>query len=286
MRDVARVGFVMLAFAACGGSNMGGDDTGDLPDAPGSTVGQWTELISKSWSLQPQSENENELQIVTLERDIYVIAMRPIDPPGTHHTLLFRGLQGTNAIYASGVGTGELMFPPGKGMKLTAGTQIGVQLHVYNTGDEPLSGTSGIEVLEADASAITDEVDLFLPGPRGSGLTIPPGVSTQTGTCTVNSTQNLFALFPHMHQLGTHMKTSLSVGGNTMVLNDADYDFEHQDVKTFTPITLNAGDTITSECTYNNPTANNVGYGESSDTEMCYSILYRWPRGTQEFCTN
>jgi len=287
MRDVVRVSFVMLALGACGGSGMGGDDAGGGSDAgSGSNGGQWTELISKGWTLQPNSENENELQILTLDRDIYVVGMRPIDPPGTHHTLLFRGLQGTNAIYASGVGTGELMFPPGKGMKLTMGTTIGVQLHVYNTGDEVLTGTSGIEVLEADAASITDEVDLFLPGPKDGALSIPPGVSTQSGTCTVNSTQNLFALFPHMHVLGVHMKTTLTVGGNDMVLHDAAYDFEHQDVKTFTPITLNAGDKIKSECTYNNPSAGNVGYGESSDTEMCYSILYRWPRGTQEFCNN
>lgn len=289
MRDVARIGFVMLAFAACGGSGTG-DDTGGTDagsgSGSGSNVGQWTELISKSWTLQPHSENENAIQIETLTRDMYVIGIRPIDPPGTHHTLLFRGLQGTNAIYASGVGTGELMFPAGKGLKLTSGTTIGVQLHVYNTGDDVLSGISGIEVMEADASTITDEIDMFLPGPKDGALSIPPGVSTQSGTCTVSQTQNLFALFPHMHQLGVHMKTTLTIAGNDMVLHDDAYMFEHQDVKTFTPITLNAGDKIKTECTYNNPGASNVGYGESSDTEMCYSLLYRWPRGTQEFCND
>jgi Copper type II ascorbate-dependent monooxygenase, C-terminal domain len=288
MRDVVCVGIVALALGACGGTGTGGDDTGGGSDAgsgSGSNTGVWTELISKNWSLQPHSENENEIAILTLDRDIYVVGIRPIDPPGTHHTLLFRGLQGTNAIYASGVGTGELMFPPGKGLKFAANTTIGAQLHIYNTGDEVLTGLSGVEILEADAASITDEVDLFLPGPGNGDLSIPTGVTTQTGTCTVNSTQNVFALFPHMHVLGVHMKTTLTVGGSDMVIHDADYDFEHQDVKTFTPITLNAGDKIKSDCTYNNP-GGTVGYGESSDTEMCYSILYRWPRGTQEFCND
>jgi hypothetical protein len=89
-----------------------------------------------------------------------------------------------------------------------------------------------------------------------------------------------------MHQLGTHMKTTLTVGGVERVINDAPYNFEHQAVLTFEPIQLHAGDKITSECTWMNTTGDTIGYGESSTTEMCYSILYRFPRGTDEFCTN
>lgn len=276
---------VFVLFAACG-SDSSTNNMQTMPDAPGSTVGQWSELISKDWSLQPQSENENELQFLTLDRDIVVGGMRPVDPPGTHHTLLFRGLTGTNAIYASGVGTGELIFPEGKGLKLTAGTAIGVQLHIYNTGDEVLTGHSGIEILEVDAASVTEEIDLFLPGPRGSGLQIPTGMTTQSGTCTVGQTQTLFALFPHMHQWGVHFKTTLTVNGADQVLHDSAYDFEHQDVKTFAPITVNAGDKIKTECTYNNTTGATLTYGESSDTEMCYSLLYRYPKQNNEFCTN
>ena len=261
-----------------------GDDTQEMPDAPTTTVGQWSELIAKTWTLQPNSENENDIQVLTLDRDIFVGGIRPIDPPGTHHTLLFRGLTATNAIYASGVGTGELMFPPGKGMKLTQGTTIGVQLHIYNTGDEVLTGLSGIEVLEVDGATIDEEVDVFLPGPEN--LDIPTGVSTTSGTCTVQGTQHLFALFPHMHQYGVHFKTTLTVGGVDQVLHDEAYTFEHQEVKTFTPITLTTGDKIKTDCTYNNTSGGTVGYGESSDTEMCYSILYRYPRQSQEFCEN
>lgn len=254
-------------------------------DAPGQTD-NWSTLIDKNWSLQPNSENENELQIVTLERDMIVGGIRPIAPLGTHHTLLFRGLTGTNAIYASGVGTGELIFPPGKGLILTAGTALGVQLHIYNTGDEVLTGLSGVEVLEVDPASVTEEIDLFLPGPKDGDLSIPTGVTTQTGTCTVSQTQTLFALFPHMHQWGVHLKTTLTVGGVDQVLHDDAFDFEHQDVKTFTPVTLNPGDKIKTECTFNNDTGATITYGESSDTEMCYSLLYRYPKRSNEFCND
>jgi hypothetical protein len=211
--------------------------------------------------------------------------MRPLSPPGTHHTLLFKGATGTNMIYASGVGTNELMFPPGTGMRIPAGTLVGLQLHIFNPSDQMITGTSGIEFFPVDAASVTEEVDMFLPGPQN--LAIAPNKSTtQTGTCTVKQPYKVFALFPHMHQLGTHMKTTLTVSGQPRVLNDAPYAFDHQAVLSFDPIQLNVGDKITSECTWNNPGSTTVGYGESSTTEMCYSILYRFPRGNDEFCEN
>jgi Copper type II ascorbate-dependent monooxygenase, C-terminal domain len=281
-------GLAMLAMTACSGSSGGGggDDTQMMIDAPPAQQGTWTTLLSKNWSLQPLEEKENELAIDTLDREFVVGGIRPIAPPGTHHTLLFRGLTGTNAIYASGVGTGELIFPPGKGLRLTSGTTLGLQLHIYNTGDEVMTGLSGVEVLEVDSASVTEEIDLFLPGPKDGDLQIGPGVTTHSGTCTLTSTQSVFALFPHMHKWGTHLKTTLKIGGVDQVLHDGAYDFEHQDVITFAPIQMASGDSIKTECTYNNDTGALIQYGESSDTEMCYSIMYRYPKQTQEFCND
>ena len=285
MRRTQRITVLLVGLAACGGPGSG-DDTQSMADAAGSNAQVWSTLLSKNWSLVPQGEKTSELAIETLSRDYYVAGIRPIAPVGTHHTLLFRGLSGVNAIYASGIGTGELIFPEGKGLKFTAGTQLGLQLHIYNTTDETLTGLSGIEVLEVDAASITEEIDMFLPGPRDADLVIAPGVSTKTGTCTVAAQQQVFALFPHMHQWGTHLKTTLTVGGVDQVLHDDMYDFEHQKVISFTPITLNPGDKIKSDCTYNNDTGANLTYGESSDTEMCYSLMYRYPKQSGEYCND
>jgi hypothetical protein len=266
-------------LAACGGGG-GNDPTPDAAD----TFGTWSPLIQKTWSLPAGGEKTSDLQIEPVDRDVVIGGMRPLSPVGTHHTLLFKGAEGTNMVYASGVGTGELMFPAGTGMRITAGTLLGLQLHIYNTTDAPLTGTSGIEILEVDPATVTDEVDMFLPGPQD--LAIAPGEHTQSGTCTVTQPYKVFALFPHMHQLGSHMKTVVNAGGTEHVLNDATYDFEHQTVKSFEPLQLNPGDTITTECTWMNTTNETVTYGESSTTEMCYSILYRYPRGNDEFCEN
>ncbi|HSD89413.1 MAG TPA: hypothetical protein VLB44_17910 [Kofleriaceae bacterium] len=272
-RRLGESGLVALVIVAGCGTESAGPPTG------------WQPLITKDWVLAPGQEKTSDLQVDNLEQDFIIGGMRPISPPGTHHTLLYRGLQGTNMIYASGVGTNELVFPEGVGLKLTTGEILGLQLHIFNTSDAELSGTSGIEVLLVDPSTITDEVDMFLPGPRD--LQIPPNeTTTVTGTCTVNAAQNVFALFPHMHQLGTHLKTEVVTGGTPRVLTDAPYTFEHQEVLRFEPIALAPGDTINTSCTWNNTTSSMVTYGESTTTEMCYSIMYRYPRQDSEFCTN
>jgi hypothetical protein len=269
---------LVLGVTACGGG-------GDADPTPDATTDGWQPLIAKSWTLAPGGERTSDLQIDTLDRDVTIGGIRPLSPLGTHHTLLFQGTQGTNMIYASGVGTNELMFPNGKAMRIPAGTVLGLQLHIFNQTDMELTGTSGIEIFEVDPAAVTEEIDMFLPGPRD--LELPPNqVTTVRGTCTVDAPYKLFALFPHMHQLGTHMKTTVTVAGTEHVLNDAPYDFEHQVVLAFDPIQVNPGDTITSECTWMNTTDQTVTYGESSTTEMCYSILYRFPRGRDEFCVN
>lgn len=255
-------------------------------DAPPATIPpSWEPLVTATWSLAPGEERTSQLSLSAVPEDVAITAIRPIAPPGTHHTLLAKGdasLTDGTFIYASGVGTSELAFPPGTAMKLQAGQLLGLQLHIYNNSDMTLTGTSGIEVMTADPATIEHDVDLFLPGPRD--LNIAPGVATAQGTCTVTAPQTVFALFPHMHQYGTHLKTTLTVGGVPRVVSDDPYSFEHQKIVSFAPIALAPGDTITTECTWNNTTASPIGYGESSDTEMCYSILFRYPDDGREFC--
>lgn len=254
-----------LLVTACGAS--------DSPETP-----TWSPLVTKTWSLAPGAEKTDDLIIVPVERDMYVGGIRPIAPPGTHHTLVYRGndVSSANVIYASGVGTNELVFPSGTGLYLQAGSLIGLQLHIFNTTDATLGGESGIEVLEVDPANVVEEVDLVLAGPND--LALPPNQSsTHTGTCTATRDQHVFALFPHMHQLGTHFKTTVTTGGTPRVIHDGAYSFDEQAFLSFEPIALAAGDTVTTECTWNNTTGATVTWGESSTTEMCYSILLRYP---------
>lgn len=256
------------------------------PDMP---PPQWTELVSGEWSLQPGAENPRWCQKYPLTEDIYVSAIRPVHPPGTHHTTLTLvdddgstsctggAFGGGGMIFAAGVGNAAVQIPEGVAMKLPAGKALLLNLHVYNPTMQPLSGTSKIEIVRAKAEDIKSLADLMFAGPTSFSIPAQTQGATIQNTCKLSDNQTAFALFPHMHQLGRHLKTTFTVGGTPMVIHDGDYQFEEQVQLPIGPIELHQGDTVKTECTYDNMTGKAVTFGESSDTEMCFSIIYRFP---------
>ena len=88
----------------------------------------------------------------------------------------------------------------------------------------------------------------------------------------------MFALWPHMHQLAINSKFELIRGGNTQVLHDQAYDFNEQTYYKQSPeIQVMTGDEIRVTCRYNNTTGGLVTFGESSNQEMCFTGMYRYP---------
>lgn len=92
-----------------------------------------------------------------------------------------------------------------------------------------------------------------------------------------------------MHFTGAHMKTTgvPAVGTPTTVL-DEDFDFEKQ---TYTlvdpPLLLKKGERLDVVCDYVNPRSETLGFGESSNQEMCFTFTYRYPAISSLFlCVN
>src|SRR5688572_6003131 len=93
---------------------------------------------------------------------MYVTSIMAQAPLGTHHTVLSiasgsaggsdgeqncsAGTLGMVMLYASGVGTSPLDFPTDVGIKIAAGTQLHLSLHLYNSSDGALNGDSAILV--------------------------------------------------------------------------------------------------------------------------------------------
>lgn len=275
----------LLLVAACTGPGKGGASSDDDDDDDDGTT-EWSPIVTGDWTLEPYSELTSDLHTIQLDRDYYISAIRPIAPPGTHHTVLaLDALASGDIIYASGLGTEELTFPPGVGLHLPAGETLYLQLHLFNVSETQMSGTSGIEVLEMNPADMVHEADVFLPGPFDLNL-LPSQVTTMSDTCNVTTEMNLFAVIPHMHQMGTHFKLTANVNGSEQTLHDQPYDFAEQQVDAFdSVVTVQNGDSIGIECTWNNTTGDPVGWGESSETEMCFAILFRYPATGQEFCT-
>src|SRR5262249_46625581 len=151
------------------------------------------------------------------------------------HTLLTLGTDDDDCrqaiisgfIYAAGVGSEGITLPKGVGLKLPAGKTLNLGLHIYNTSTETLTGTSGMEVVAMDPKDVEYEADSALVGPFSFSLPAHEE-TTISRSCTVDADQTVFSLFPHMHQLGTHIKTTFTMGGVPTVVHDGAYQFNEQ----------------------------------------------------------
>jgi len=272
-----------------GGGSAGGGDAG----AGGGGSSDLQTLMSTDWSLEPGTEIYLCTRI-TFDEDLWISEFHPVIPVGTHHTVVtlaeggsvpdgtreclnpFEG--GPRNIYGTGVGTEPLVMPDGVAVKIPAGQQVVLNLHLFNAGVDTLSGTSGVEFLPADPAAVENEASSDLIGMIDFVIE-PNGTTTEEVTCTVANDLTLFAMLPHMHQMGRHLRfTHTPAGGDEVVLFDGDYDFDAQHIETYMPnVELVAGDTISVACTWDNATSDTVGFGESTEDEMCFAGVWIYP---------
>ncbi len=296
------------SVVACGGGGEG-DDDGTAIDAPAASIDTsvpegWTTLLEGDWTLPSGQPDTYYCVYATVPRDMYIKAFRPLIPLGTHHTVLTKytsaspadgirpcsvGTNGQSMIYGSGVGSPDFVFPTGVGLHLRAGDRLLLNLHLYNASDNAISGRSGTLIQEATAGEIQNEAEIVLAGPT-FGLNVPTGMSTQMGSCNISQITSVpihvFSLSQHMHKTGTHMRSVITRGSQTITLQDIDYNFEEQTFQLVNPhVTLQPSDRLTTHCTYNNPGPAKT-FGDSSDDEMCFTDLFYYPaQGANFTCT-
>ena len=259
------------------------------PDA--APAKKWERFIEGDWSLPPGGEQERGCFKKLITEDVYVSAIRPVHPLGTHHTLLTLGDGKTDCtsavisglVYAAAVGSPGLDLPPGVALKFPKGKYLNLGLHLYNTSQDSITGTSGMEIVRMDAKDVKYEAEATLAGTFD--LKIPPGRQVASGECKVTADQSVFAIFPHMHQMGVHLKTTFTIGGKSTVVHDAPFSFSEQLQIPLDPVvTFHPGDSVGTECTYENGTANTATFGESSNSEMCFTVLFRYPKQDLGIC--
>jgi hypothetical protein len=292
------------ALAGSGGAHAGSggaaSDPNAMPDAAMPEAGagaedDWETIISADWML-PAGQERYFCQRQTLAEDVYVSAVKAINPLGTHHTALTAaatagqpdGLRECSSgglepqgIFGSGVGTEPVIYPPGVGLLLRAGQQLLLNLHVFNVTQQRLSGTSGTAIRRADAASVQHVAESLLAGPVR--FSIPTGgESTVHGTCTMTHDVTLFAVQPHMHQIGVHMRgVARSSTQGEVVLHDGAFEFENQLVYSIDPVEMKQGDVVEVECTFDNRGTAPIPFGESSTQEMCFLVLHRYPAAEQ-----
>jgi hypothetical protein len=288
------VAALLPAVTACGGSSE--DPPAPAPKEPPTTSGEWRTLLTGEWTLPAGTEGYSCVRH-TVTEDLWVNGFEAVSPGGTHHTLLTVGEptapdglticnaaeNRTHSVYGSGVGPEKLEFPEGIALKIPKGAQLLLNLHLFNTGTGDLSGTSGTRVRVIPESQVTSVAEGVLAG--SIGIDIPPQqTTTTTGHCTMSNDVTLFAVAPHMHQLGVYEKvTAISGTKGEVTLFDGPYNFDDQSYHLIEPLDMKKGERVRVECTHTNTTAKNVRFGESTLAEMCFAGIYRYPADGSPF---
>ena len=178
-------------------------------------------------------------------------------------------------------GSGVTRFPGQTGVQLYAGDVLIMQVH-YNLAQAAATEDRTEVKLQYAANPVTYHAQMFPLVDKN--FAIPPnsmGYTRSVGfEIPVDAT--IWGVIPHMHTKGASAKVEIippaSVGGESTCLVDVPkWDFQWQQFYFYaskTGIALKPNSTLKLTCTWNNPTANTVRWGESTDDEMCLAFVY------------
>ena len=180
--------------------------------------------------------------------------------------------------WAPGAVQGPL--PNGLGLKMEAGSLLVLQMH-YNSA----SGATGSDQTSIE---FTLEPEVDRPGwiqpftdigwVFGNGMNIPANTAGVTHQYETQVPRNLtfHSANLHMHTRGVAAKMELehSDGTKDCMLEIDDWDFDWQRTYVFDePKVIEVGDTWGIECTWDNPTDQDMNWGDGTGDEMCLGTV-------------
>ena len=300
---------LLLAWQAAG-TPVGVETAYTAPDAPETELADPDLVLTIQAPYVPSFTNPyepgNEYRCFVLDpghtEDFYITALAPqVDAAAiVHHTVLFTrsradlswvGADGydcfdeagavTDMVHGWAPGGLPLEMPEGSGIRVGADEVLVLQMH-YFASTESVTDQSGYAF--RTAPMVDDELQMYPWGPYE--FWIPAGDDDYSASfgLSIPVDITIYAVFPHMHRLGWayHLWAETSFNDECLVQSDA-YDFDNQLTYTLVePYELGAGERLTMECTWNNSTSNpdliydppiDVGWGERTDQEMCFSFI-------------
>ena len=293
LRRAMRTHFAPLALAlfACGTDKAALD-----PQPPAG--GQ--QLATDVYHLEPGQEVYMCYQFYSPDQDVAITKAETIAEPGIHHLALFQAF-GTHEpdeahecntpikiswlpVFVTGTGSKDLEMPSGVGMMIKAKTQYILQLHLQNTQEAAIDIRAGVNLTYDHNPTALQAAGIWAAGKQD--INIPPTTTDYqvSESCTANKDRHVFAVFPHMHKLGTKMDVTVTRGGQTTSYYSVDpWQFGNQPIELMDG-PLGPTDKIEVTCHWNNPTNAAVTYGESSDNEMCYFVTFYYPYDHLDGC--
>ena len=214
----------------------------------------------------------------------------------SHHFIVFQGSGGVDgSLQSCAFGSGAWVYatsksgmlvgmdmPPSVGLPFNTGTSLVLNMHLVNTGVSVVSPVVKLNVLfakdvkykaAAAYSALSPNLQINIPA---------FGTQTVNGTCTVPAGSNFFLWTTHTHKYATNVDINYVSGGKSeRIVNTTDW--ENPGTRTWGPnnfLTTKAGDSFKYACSYKNPNAFAVTFGETAaSNEMCMAIGYFFPAG-------
>jgi hypothetical protein len=289
---------------SCGGDS---DPIGPGTDATIPPVGCTPNVSVKANAAFTMPRDQRDLYVcygwdfdVTSKKHVTAIVPRIDNAKIVHHVLLVQverpqdptpkpcaggAAVSGRMLYAWAPGVAGFELPPAAGLPVepsgTGKAHYLVQVHYNNI--KALSGEvdrSGFDLCSTDTLRPND-ADIVAFGTMN--FTIPPRARydiTASYTMPSSSPQiRVIGAFPHMHQLGKAMSTTVQSGGSTVDLGTASpFSFDDQFFAPLPEIVVRPGDVVRTRCVWENPGATAVPFGEDTEQEMCYSFTMYYPK--------
>jgi hypothetical protein len=287
--------FALIALAGCGSSPM--MNTDPAPPAHGYQIATGPYTIpagTEQYSCFAHTLTETEAQAIT--------KFEVFDSPSVHHMVVFKTIapepegytdcpvlikQTWLPLFAGGRGTPGITLPDGAGFPLQANDQILMQLHLLNAGTQASTEKTFVNLTYADDPTKVTPAGIFAVG--SMNIDIPAGAmgyQVKAG-CNIDVPLNVFAVFPHMHKIGTKITVeqgTMESDAQQIYARDP-WVFGDQPMDLMSR-TIPKGAYLHTTCTYDNTTTADVTYGEHTSNEMCYSILFYTPFTALDGCIN
>lgn len=175
-------------------------------------------------------------------------------------------------------GSGAAVTPEGTGIQVEAGSLVVLQMHYYIDGS-PGSDQSSLDLqIETEPQGWADVQPWANPAwLAGAGMEIPANSTgvTHTFQYTAENTFAIESALLHQHTLGVSGRLSVvhEDGSESCLLDIPRWDFNWQRAyQLVEPQIVEPGDVITLQCTWDNPTDQDIAWGDGTGDEMCLGV--------------
>jgi hypothetical protein len=163
---------------------------------------------------------------------------------------------------------------------MRADAEVVLQVHYNNRSGDTEPDLTRVEVMVSDEVEHPAYIQPWTDPSwlDGTGMDIPAHSEGVSHSFSVRDSWGAFQVHTaslHMHQLGRSANLTVErPGEDTCLLQIDDWDFNWQRSYVLEePVTVEQGDTLTVSCTWDNPTDEDVNWGEGTGDEMCLGTM-------------